>query len=396
VTGAVLVEAVRTPVGARHGSLSGWHPADLAGLVLGELGERCDLDPALVEDVVLGCAAQVGAQGFNLGRNAVLAAGFPETVPAATVDRQCASSHTALHVAAHAAASGARGLVVAAGVEVTSLVPVGATFGLGVGSPFGPGVEARFAGAGGLVPQGVSAELVAERWSLDRGQLDAHALEAHERALAARAGGPGAEVVAVDGRRRDGETGQVAATGTEVVLDECVDASLSSAELAGRKPAVAEDGVVTSGNSAPVADGAAAVLVASAATAERLGLAPRARVRATATVGVGARVALTGAIDATRMVLERTGLAVGDLDLVELHEPFSSVGLAWLHELGADPGRVNATGSALSLGHPVGATGARMVATLLAGLEHSDGRLGLVATGASGGLGEATVIERLG
>jgi acetyl-CoA acetyltransferase family protein len=394
---AVIVDVVRTPGGRRDGSLSGWHPADLAGEVLRHLVERNDLDPAAVEDVVLGCVSQVGAQGANIARNAVLAAGFPESVPGTTVDRQCGSSQQAVAFAAQAVMAGVHDVVIAGGVEVMSLVPMGASFGLGVGSPFGPTVEARYADAGGLVPQGVAAELIAERWGLTRDDLDRYALASQHRAAAARHEGRfERETLPVAARHRDKDTGEVSRPDGLVRHDEGIDGDLTVAGLADLKPAFTVDGLVTAGNSAQIADAASAALITSEAAAARLGLTPRARFHAFAQAGVDPRLTFTGAVPATAKVLGRAGLTIDDVDLVEVHEAYASVVLAWEREVHPDPERVNVNGGAIALGHPLGASGTRMLATLVCELERRGGRWGLQTMGEAGGLANATIIERLG
>ncbi|HEY6533329.1 MAG TPA: thiolase family protein [Acidimicrobiales bacterium] len=394
---AVIVDVVRTPCGRRDGALSGWHPADLAGEVLRTLVERNDLDPALVEDVIMGCVSQVGAQGVNIGRNAVLAAGFPESVPGTTVDRQCGSSQQAAAFAAQAVMAGVHDVVIAAGVEVMSLVPMGASFGLGVGSPFGPAVEARYADAGGLIPQGLSAELIAETWGLGRDDLDTFSALSHQRAAQARDEGRfEREILPVAARRRDKETGEVSRGDGLVRADEGIRDDTTVDGLAALKPAFTPDGLVTAGNSSQISDGAAAVLITSEAAAERLGLTPRARFHAFALAGVDPRMMLTGPIPATDRVLDRAGLALDDIDLFEINEAFASVVLAWEREVRPDMGKVNVNGGAIALGHPLGASGARLLTTLVCELERTGGRWGLHTMCEGGGLANATIIERLG
>ena len=394
---AVIVDAVRTPAGRADGSLSGWHSADLAGLVLAALVERNDLDPALVDDVILGCVSQVGAQALNVGRSAVLAAGFPDTVPATTVDRQCGSSQQAAAFAAQAVMAGVHDIVIAGGVEIMSRVPTGASFAPGLGAPFGPAVEARYADAGGLIPQGLAAELVAARWKIGRAESDALAATSHERAARARDEGRfERELVPVPVRRRERDTGERRHPKAVVATDETIGADVTAESLATLKPTFAPEGTVTAGNSAPVTDGAAAALIMSEATAGRLGLTPRARFHAFALAGVDPRLMLTGAIPATRKVLDRAGLSLDDVDLVEVSEAFAATALAWERELGADRAKVNANGGAIALGHPLGASGARVLATLVNELERTGGRWGLQTMSEAGGLANATVIERLG
>ncbi len=382
---AVIIDAVRTPLGRRNGMLSDWHPVDLAGHVLRSLVQRNDLDPALVDDVIMGCVSQVGEQGLNIGRNAVLAAGFPESVPATSVDRQCGSSQQAIHFAAQGVLAGAYDVVIAAGVESMTRVPMGASM-LPGKDPFGPLVHERFPE---LVPQGISAEMIAERWGLSREELDAYALRSHT--LAARAIDEGRferEIVGVPA------TGEGAA-GKTLVQDEGVRRDTTLERLAGLKPAFKPDGVVTAGNSSQITDGAAAVLVTSEETAERLGLTPRARFHSFAVVGDDPVLMLTAPIPVTPKVLERAKLTLDEIDRVEINEAFASVVLAWERELHPDPERVNVNGGAIALGHPLGCSGARLMATLLNELEHSGGRYGLQTMCEGGGLANATIIERL-
>jgi acetyl-CoA acyltransferase len=394
---AVIVDVVRTPGGKRNGSLSGWHPADLAGEVLATLVERNDLDPTLVEDVLMGCVSQVGAQGLNIGRNAVLAAGFPESVPATTIDRQCGSSQQAAAFAAQSVMAGVHDIVIAAGVEVMSLVPMGATFGQGVGFPFGPRVQARYEEAGGLIPQGLSAELIAKEWGLGRDELDEFSAGSQQKAARARDEGRfDREILPVAARVRDKETGEVVPADGIVRSDEGIRDDTTAETLARLKPAFDPEGVVTAGNSSQITDGASAALIMSEAAAERLGLTPRARFHAFSLAGVDPRIMLTGPIPATTKVLERAGLAIDDIDLFEINEAFAPVVLAWERELHPDMDRVNVNGGAIALGHPLGASGTRLLATLLCELERTDGRWGLQTMCEGGGLANATVIERLG
>jgi len=396
MTTAVIVDAVRTAVGARNGRLSGWHPTDLAAEVLAALALRNGLDPALVDDVILGCVTQYGEQAMNVARNAVLAAGWPESVPGVTVDRQCASSEQAVHFAAQAVMSGVCDVVVAGGVECTSSTPLGSSVTLGT-RPFGPRIVERYAAAGGLVPQGVAAERIAEQWSLSRDDLDAYAATSLERGReAARGGRFRAEIVPVQARTRDRETGQVNATDGQLLVTDEGGWPGPVAELAGLLPAFVPDGRVTAGNTAAVADGAAAVLVMSEERAARLGLQPLARFHALAVAATDPLAMLTGAMPATAKVLERGKLAIRDIDVVEVNEPFAAVALAWAAETGADLAKVNPLGGAIALGHPLGAAGARLLTTLVHELRRTGGRYGLQAMSAAGGVATALVIERLG
>jgi len=384
---AVIVGAVRTPLGKRNGVLAHWHPVDLAAQAMCAVVDRAGIDPELVDDVLMGCVMQVGEQGINIGRNAVLAAGWPDTVPGTTIDRQCGSSQQALHFAAQGVVAGAYDVVVAAGVEVMTRVPMGASMIDGqYGFPFGPSVSARYAPQGGLVPQGVAAELIADEWDIAREEMDRLSLESHRRAVAA-----------TDEGRFDDEIVPVAAAdGGRVTTDEGIrETTLGS--LAALPPAfrtAEEGGRVTAGNSSQIADGAAAVLVTSQARAHELGLTPRARVVEVALAATDPRLMLTATIPATEKVLRRAGLSIDDIDLVEINEAFASVVLAWEREVTPDHGRVNVNGGAIALGHPLGCGGARLTATLLHELERRGGRYGLQTMCEGGGMANAMIIER--
>ncbi|MGI8937073.1 MAG: thiolase family protein [Iamia sp.] len=400
---AVIVDAVRTPGGKRNGKLSGWHPADLLAEVLKATAERNKLDPALVDDVITGCVMQVGHQSLNVGRNAVLAAGWPETVPATTVDRQCGSSQQAVHFAAQGVMAGAYDVVVAAGVEVMSTTPMGASVTPG-SFPFGPEAFARYAdeehyGMKGLVPQGVSAEVIADRWELTREDLDEFGLRSQQNAARARDEGRfDNEIVPVAAKPRDKETGELIETDEIVSADEGIrDSSMES--LAKLKPAFVPEeqgGRVTAANSSQITDGASAVLIMSEEKAAELGLTPRAKFHTFALAGVDPVTMLTGPIPSTQKALEKAGLSIDDIDLFEINEAFASVVLAWRKELGADIDKVNVNGGAIALGHPLGASGAKLMATLLNELERSGGRYGLQSMCEGGGLANATIIERIG
>jgi len=394
---AVIVDAIRTPMGKRNGKLSGFHPADLAGEVLKALSDRNDLDPALVEDVIMGCVMQVGAQGVNIGRNAVLASGWPESVPATTIDRQCGSSQQSAHFAAQGVMAGAYDIVVAAGIEVMSMVPMGASMmAPNSGVPFGPKMMARYEDRGGLVPQGTSAELIAEKWTLSREELDAYGARSQQFAAKAREEGRfEREILPVQARPVDKETGKLIATDEILSQDEGIRPDTSVETLANLKPAFKPDGVVTAGNSSQITDGASAVLIMSEAKANELGMTPRARFHAFSLAGVDPIFMLTGPIPATEKVLERSGLTVEDIDLVEINEAFASVVLAWEKELHPDMDKVNVNGGAIALGHPLGCSGARLMTTLLHELERTGGRYGLQTMCEGGGLANATIIERL-
>jgi acetyl-CoA acyltransferase len=394
---AVIVDAVRTPGGKRNGKLSGWHPADLAAEVLKALAERNSLDPAVVDDVIMGCVMQAGGQSLNVGRNAVLAAGWPESVPATTIDRRCGSSQQSAHFAAQGVMAGAYDVAVAAGVEVMSLVPMGASIGQGFGAPFGPLVGERYAEDGGLVSQGISAEMIADQWNLSRLDLDTYSAQSQQRAAAATAEGRfDNEIIPVAERRLDRETGNIIETGEMVTADEGIRPDTTVESLANLKPAFKPDGKVTAGNSSQITDGASAVLIMSEEKAKELGLTPRARFHSFALAGVDPVTMLTGPIPSTKKVLERAGLTMGDIDVTEINEAFASVVLAWEKELHPDMSKVNPNGGAIALGHPLGCSGTKLLATLLNELERTGGRYGLQTMCEGGGLANATIIERLG
>ena len=398
---AVIVGAVRSPVGKRGGSLKDVHPVDLLADVLRELVARTGVDPERIEDSITGCVSQAGEQTFNIGRNAWLAAGFPETTPATTIDRQCGSSQQAAHFAAQGVMAGAYDLVVAAGVESMTRVPMfSSTMGQ---SPFGTRLPARYDGK--LVPQGISAELIASKWGITREQSDDFAHRSHLRAAGAiREGRFEREVVPM----------KVTVDGTEILFDhdEGVRMEPDREKLGTLAPAFQSPQfeemfsgeltgwTVTAGNSSQISDGAAALLIASRETAEELGVTPRARLVSFAVVGDSPVMMLTGPIPATRKALERAGLSLADLDAVEINEAFASVVLAWKKELGIDDAwfeeRVNPNGGAIALGHPLGATGAKLMTTLVHGLERTGGRYGLQVMCEGGGMANATIIERLG
>jgi acetyl-CoA acetyltransferase family protein len=392
MTTAVIVDAVRTPGGKRNGRLRNWHAVDLASEVLMALQRRNDLDPAVVDDVIMGCVMQVAEHGLNVGRNAVLAAGWPESVPATTVDRQCGSSQQAVHFAAQGVMAGAYDVVVAAGVESMTRVPMGSTVVRELGMPFGPRVARRYEARGGLVNQGISAEMIADKWSLSREELDSYSLGSHLRAARATAEGRfEREIVPVAVLDEGG-----ASTGELFTTDEGIRPDTSLEVLAALKPVFKPDGKVTAGNSSQITDGASAVLIMSEERANALGLTPRARFHAFALAGVDPITMLTGPIPATLGVLERAKMGIDDIDLVEINEAFSSVVLAWERELHPDMARVNVNGGAIALGHPLGASGTKLLATLLHELERTGGRYGLQTMCEGGGQANATIIERLG
>ncbi|BCB83894.1 thiolase family protein [Phytohabitans suffuscus] len=376
---ALIVDAVRSPMGRGKagGALSGTHPVDLLAGVLAALVERTGIDPATVDDVLVGCVGQNLEQSATPGRQAWLAAGYPEHVPSVTIERKCGSSQQAVDFAHWGIAAGAYDLAVAGGVESMSRVPMGSA--RGDADPFGPAVRARYPR---LVPQGVSAELVAERWKLSRGDLDAFAARSHR--LAARASFAG-EIVPIGG----------------VTVDETIRPGTSVEVLAGLRTSFKSaafpelDLKVTAGNSSQLTDGAAALLLASEERAAALGLRPRARIVASAVCGDDPVMMLTGPIPATRKVLAKAGLSIGDIDAVEVNEAFAPVPLAWLAEFDLDPERLNPRGGAIALGHPLGASGARLMTTLINHLEQTGGRYGLQTMCEAGGMANATVIERL-
>ncbi len=389
---AVIVDALRTPGGKRNGKLRNWHAVDLASEALRALASRNNLDTGLVDDVIMGCVSQTGEQAFNVGRNAVLAAGWPESVPATTIDRQCGSSQQALHFAAQGVMSGAYDVVVAAGVEVMTRVPMGSSIGKDSGFPFGPRVSERYAPVGGLRNQGIGAEMIADQWGITREQLDAFSVESHLRAARATAEGRFEhEIIPIDVRGDDGSP-----TGEVMVADEGIRPNSSVEALANLKPAFLENGKVTAGNSSQITDGASAVLIMSAERAAALGYRARARFHSFALAGVDPVTMLTGPIPATHKILAKSGLSLADIDLVEINEAFASVVLAWQKELDADLSKVNVNGGAIALGHPLGASGAKLAATLLNELERTRGRYGLLTMCEGGGLANATIIERLG
>jgi acetyl-CoA acetyltransferase family protein len=388
---AVIVDAVRTPGGKRNGKLRNWHAVDLASEALRALAERNSLDPSVVDDVIMGCVSQVGEQAFNVGRNTVLAAGWPESVPATTIDRQCGSSQQALHFAAQGVMAGAYDVVVASGVEVMSRVAMGSSIGKDAGWPFGPRVTARYEPVGGLVNQGIGAEMIADQWGISREELDEFSAESHRRAARATAEGRfDREIVPVHVRDDEGHD-----TEELVTSDEGIRPDSSVETLAKLKPAFKEGGKVTAGNSSQITDGASAVLIMSEERARELGYRPRARFHSFALAGVDPVTMLTGPIPATTKVLERAGLTLDDIDLVEINEAFASVVLAWQREHKVDLEKVNVNGGAIALGHPLGASGAKLCATLLNELERTGGRYGLLTMCEGGGLANATIIERL-
>jgi acetyl-CoA acyltransferase len=375
----VIVEAVRTPVGKRNGGLSGMHAADLSAIVLNELLERAGVGPDIVDDVIWGCVSQVGDQSSNIGRYAVLAAGWPETIPGTTVNRACGSSQQALDFAVQAVMSGQQDVVVAGGVEVMSRVPLGSA--RATGMPYGPKVLARYDDFS--FNQGLSAELIAKKWGLSRGQLDEFSVQSHERAAAAQDSGA--------------FTDQMVAVITDdeaiVTADEGVRRGSTVEKLGTLKPAFAEDGVIHAGNSSQISDGAAALLVTTSDLAVELGLTPLVRYRAGAVTGADPVLMLTGPIPATEKVLKKAGVALSEVGAFEVNEAFAPVPMAWIAETGADPALVNPLGGAIALGHPLGASGAVLMTRLAHHMRDNGIRYGLQTMCEGGGTANATLVE---
>lgn len=394
---AVIVDAVRLASGKGKpgGALSGTHPVELLAHVLRAIVDRNGLDPGRVDDVIGGCVQQVGEQALNISRTALLSAGFPESVPATTIDRQCGSSQQAAHFAAQGVIAGAYDIVIACGVESMSRIPMG-TSPIGQDAS-GPGIAARY--PEGLVHQGISAELISAKWKLDRERLDAYAAQSHQRAAAAAASGAfDREIVPIAVTDADGRR-------TEHRVDETVRGSTTADGLAGLRPSFRTDEFaarfpdapwqITPGNSSPLTDGASAVLIMSEKAAAELDLTPRARFHSFAVLGDDPLMMLTAPIPATRKVLDRAGLGIDDLDAYEVNEAFAPVPLAWAHELGADPAKLNPLGGAIALGHALGSSGTRLLTTLVNHLEATGGRYGLQTMCEGAGMANATIIERL-
>ncbi|WP_370617745.1 thiolase family protein [Mumia sp. Pv 4-285] len=376
---AVIVGAVRTPIGKRNGAYADVHPVDLSAHTLRALVDRVGLDPAAVDDVVWGCVQQVGAQALNVGRLAVLAAGWPETVPGTTVDRQCGSSQQAVHFAAAAVVSGQADVVVAGGVESMSIVPLGATSVEEYGRPYGPMFAARYPQT---PDQGIGAEMVAEKWGLSRAQLDEYALRSHERSVAAIQSG------AFDSQ-------YALVPGTGLTTDQGVRPDTSLEVLSSLRPAFKEDGVIHAGNSSQISDGAGALLITTSEKAKELGLRPLVRLRSLAVAGDDPTIMLTAPIPATAKALARAGLSIGDIGAYEINEAFASVPLAWLAETQADPERLNPLGGAISVGHPLGGSGAALMTRLVHSMVDNDIQYGLQSMCEGGGMANATVLERV-
>jgi acetyl-CoA C-acetyltransferase len=380
---AFLVDAVRTPVGRRGGGLAGVHPADLGAHVIGALMTRTGVDPVAVDDVVLGCVDTIGPQAGDIARTAWLAAGLPEEVPGVTVDRQCGSSQQAVHFAAQAVLSGTADLVVAGGVQNMSMIPIAAAMtagqALGFDDPFGGSAGWRARYGTEEISQFRAAEMIAQRWGIGRAEMEQYALASHQRAAAAiRAGAFGAEIVPLGA----------------AAVDECPRPDTSAAKMAALKP-LRDGGVITAALSSQIADAAAALLIASSAAVRAHGLRPRARICHLSARGDDPVMMLTAPITATAHALKRAGMTLDQIDLVEINEAFAPVVLAWQRETGADLARVNVCGGAIALGHPLGATGARLLTTLLYALERTGGRYGMVTMCEGGGQANVTIIERL-
>jgi acetyl-CoA acyltransferase len=385
---AVIVDAVRTPLGRRGGKLKDWHPVDLAAHVLRALVERNGIDPALIDDVIMGCLDQVGEQGINIGRIAALAAGLPESVPGTTVDRQCGSSQQSAHFAAQGVMAGAYDIVIAAGVESMTRVPFWSNL-PDKTRAYGPQFRARYGlGPDDFIDQGIAGEIVADKWEIGREELDALSLESHMRAARATGEGRfGREIIPLRVVTEDGEE--------MMSTDEGIRATSTMEGLAKLRTVFREDGKLTAGNSSQITDGAAAMLIMSERKAEELGLTPLARFHTFAVVGIDPVEMLSGPIPATRKAFARSGLGVDDIDLYEVNEAFACVPLAWEKEIGADMAQVNVNGGAIALGHPVGASGARLMTTLVHELQRTEGRYGLQTMCEGGGMANATILERI-
>lgn len=379
---AVIVEAVRTPVGKRNGSLSGVRAEELAAKPLEEVIKRAGISAALVEDVIMGCVSQVGEQAFDIARQAALIANYPVEVPGTTIDRQCGSSQQAVHFASQAIISGDMDVVVAGGIENMSRVPMGSNM---QGVKMCEALTSNYE----MINQGLSADRIADKWGFIRRQMDEFSLESHAKAVSARNEGRfEKEMMPIEVTLPDG-------TRTMVKVDEGPRENSTLEKLGTLKPAFREDGKITAGNSSQISDGAVAILLMSREKAEELGLKPRFRVVSRTVVGSDPTLMLTGPIPATEKVLKKAGLSIADIDIFEVNEAFASVPLAWLHETGADPKKVNPNGGAIALGHPLGASGGRLMVTMMHELERTGGRYGLQTMCEGLGMANATIIERL-
>jgi acetyl-CoA acyltransferase len=377
---AVIVDAVRTPVGRRNGAYKDVHPVDLSAHVLNALVERTGIDPAVVDDVIWGCVGQVGEQALNVARNAVLAAGWQESVPGTTVDRQCGSSQQSVHFAAGGVISGQYDVAVAGGVEVMTRVPMGSSIGANVGFPFGPKMLARYEGQ--KINQGLGAEMIAEKWGLSRQQLDEFSLSSHTKAAAA-----------IDAGAFAGQYAVVPGTGLEA--DEGVRRETTVEKLGTLKPAFKEDGVIHAGNSSQISDGSGALLITTSEKARELGLKPIARLHTFALAGDDPVIMLTAPIPATAKALAKSGLSIDEIGAYEINEAFAPVPLAWLSETGADEKKLNPLGGAIAIGHPLGGSGAVLMTRLLHHMADNGIRYGLQSMCEGGGMANATILELL-
>ncbi len=378
----VIVEGVRSPVGRRKGKLNEMRPDDLAAVVLEGLMERAGIDKALVEDIILGCVSQSGEQGGNIARTAALIAGFPDFVPGVTIDRQCGSSQQAVHFGAQAILAGDMDIVIAGGVESMTRVPM-------FSNMQGAQPSGKLTDQYEIINQGLSAERIAEQWGFSRQQLDAYAVKSHERAQnAIESGHYDKEIVSI-------EVPEEHSSFQKVATDEGPRPGTTEEVLAGLKPAFDEQGVITAGNASQMSDGASAVLLMSNEKAQELGLKPKARILARTVVGSDPTLMLTGPIEATKKVLAKAGLSIEEIDRYEVNEAFAPVPLAWLSDIGGDPDKLNVNGGAIALGHPLGATGTKLLVSLIHELERSNSRYGLLAICEGMGMANATIIERL-
>lgn len=386
---AVIVEAVRTPVGKRGGVLADWKPADLLAATLEQLVQSAGVDPEQLDDVIAGCGLQHGEQAGNVARWASLGAGLPETLAAMTIDRQCGSGQQAVHLAAQGVRSGEYNFAIGSGVECMSRIDLGPLFNPagGLGPWYGESALARF--DGNLLAQGPSAELVTRQWGLSREDLDAYSVRSHQRANAAwDAGCFDRQLVAIDGRQPDGGRGPV-------LRDEGIRPGTTRERLAHLKPAFSPEGLITAGNSSQISDGAAAVLVADRATAESMGLRPRAIIRSMAVAGDDARLQFTAILPAARKALARAGLSIQNIGRIEINEAFACVPLIFAREFDVDPAKLNVNGGSVAMGHPIGSTGARLMCDLVHELERSGNRYGMLTICEGGGMANATILERI-
>ncbi|MFJ7849092.1 thiolase family protein [Peribacillus sp. NPDC097206] len=378
----VIVEGIRTPVGRRNGVLRDFRPDELAGEVLRKLVEKAGIDPAIVEDVILGCVTQAGEQAGDIARVAALIAGYPIEVPGTTIDRQCGSSQQAVHFASQAILSGDMDVVVAGGVENMSRVPMGFNY-------QGATTSQKYVDNYEVINQGLSAERIAEKWEITREECDAFSVESHERAIRAQKEGYfDREIISVTGTDKEGNP-------IDVTADQGPRAGTTVEVLSGLKPVFKEDGLIHAGNSSQISDGAAALLLMERSKAEELGLKPRFKVHTRVVVGSDPTLMLTGPIPATQKALEKSGLSIDDIDIFEVNEAFAPVPLAWLKETGADPQKLNPNGGAIALGHPLGGSGARLMVSMMHELERTGGRYGLQTMCEGHGMANATIIERL-